>query len=146
MPFVLDNSVSVGWLIESQQTDYSEAVAIALESDYAHVPSLWVLEITNVLRTACRRERLTAAVAQSMLRELGALPITVAPSVPIGSEVLALALRHDLSSYDAAYLDLALKLQLPIATSDAALQSAAIASGVGVWRAPDNGMSPHATT
>ena len=133
MPFVLDNSVSVGWFIESQQTDYSEAVALALENDQAHVPALWVLEVVNILRTACRREQLIASNAQIILRELLALPINIAANAPSGSELLSLALRHNLTSYDAAYLDLALDLQLPIATSDKALQAAAMAAGVGVW-------------
>ena len=55
MSFVLDNSVSLGWIIESQGSNCSKAVAVALEFDQAHVPSLWVVEVKNVLHTACRR-------------------------------------------------------------------------------------------
>ncbi len=137
MPFVLDDSVSVGWFIESQQTDYRETVASALESDQAYTPSLWVLEVVNILRTACRRKQLIASNAQIILRELLALPINIAAETPTGSEVLSLALRHDLTSYEATYLDLALSLQLPIATSDKALQAAVMAAGVGIWM-PDS--------
>ena len=53
MPFVLDNSVSCGWFLENQASEYTEAIARRLEDDQAIVPPLWELELTNVLRTAC---------------------------------------------------------------------------------------------
>jgi hypothetical protein len=61
MPFVLDNSVVTGWYLPSQATDYSNAVAIRLETDKALVPPLWQLELANVLKTACTKGRLTQA-------------------------------------------------------------------------------------
>jgi predicted nucleic acid-binding protein len=134
MPFVLDASASVGWCIDNQATEYSEAVGRALETDSAFVPSLWRLELTNALRNACKRRVLDIVGAHGFLADLETLPITIDSVQPKASELLALALRHDLSSYDAAYLDLALRLQLPIATQDAALRDAALAAGVGVWK------------
>ena len=132
MPFVLDNSVVCGWLLEQQATDYSAAIARRLEQDRAVAPPLLRLEIVNVLRTACKRQVMIASQAQEMLAQLSRLPIEFNASVPEPGLLLALALRHDLTSYDAAYLELALRLQLPIATQDAALAEAARIAGVGV--------------
>lgn len=132
MPFVLDNSVTCGWFLANQTTDYTEAIARRLEEDQAVVPPLWELELTNVLRTACLKQRLTAQGAQEILQRIGSLPINVDRQPVRPGEILALALRFSLSSYDAAYLELALRLQVPVATVDGPLRVAAEASGVGV--------------
>jgi predicted nucleic acid-binding protein len=132
MPFVLDNSVVCGWYLENQATPYSAAVARRLRDDVAHVPALWELELTNVLRTCCVRQRLTAERAQAVLMRLAELPISVDRQVVPRSELLGLALRFGLSSYDAAYLELALRLSCPVATQDDTLRLAALAAGVGV--------------
>ena len=132
MPFILDNSVASGWFLENQSTPYTEAIAARLHDDKALVPALWELELANVLRTACLRQRMTAAQAQSVIGDFGLLPIEIDRTPTKPSEILALALRFGLSSYDAAYLELALRMQLPIATQDGPLHEAAIASGVGV--------------
>jgi len=139
MPFVLDNSVVSGWLLQSQATPYALAVSECLQSDRAYAPTLLALEYTNVLRTACKRGRLTAQSAQILLALLARLPIQVDAQVPMPAMLFALALRHDLTSYDALYLELGLRLQLPIATQDLALAAAARAAGIGVWspRVPD---------
>jgi len=129
---VLDHSVSFGWFLGSQATDYTEAIARRLEDDQAIVPPLWELELTSVLRTACLKQRYSAQDAQQVLQRIGSLPITVDRQPVRPGEVLALALRFGLSSYDAAYLELALRLQLPVATVDGPLHDAAVASGVGV--------------
>ena len=132
MPFVLDNSVACGWFLDNQATDYSEAIITRLQADRAVVPALWELELANVLRTACTRQRMTAESAQRVVARLMSLPIDVDRKSVAVSEVLGLALRFGLSSYDAAYLELALRLQLPIATTDGPLRDAALAAGVGV--------------
>jgi predicted nucleic acid-binding protein len=132
MAFILDNSVASGWYLENQTSPYTEAIAVRLQDEKAHVPSLWELELTNVLRTACLRQRITAAQAQLVIVDFGALPIEVDRTLVRPSEILGIALRFGLSSYDAAYLELALRMQLPIATKDGPLHDAAIASGVGV--------------
>lgn len=131
MPFVLDNSVVAGWFLEDQTTPYTDAIAARLEEDRAVVPALWQLEFANVLRTACKRNRIAAAQAQQVIEQICSLPIEIDRDTPGPAELLALALRYDLSSYDAAYLELALRLQLPIATKDAALRQAATAAGAG---------------
>ena len=132
MPFVLDNSVVCGWFLDNQSTSYTEAIAALLQEDRASVPALWELEFTNVLRTACLRQRMTAQAAQAVIEQITSLPIDVDRTAVRPGEVLALALRHGLSSYDAAYLELALRLQQPLATSDEPLCHAARACGVGV--------------
>lgn len=132
MPFVLDNSVVAGWFLDNLATPYTEAIAERLEQDRALFPGVWELEFSNVLRTACRRQRLTAHAAQDVVSQILSLPIEVDRQVVGPAALLALALRHGLSSDDAAYLELALRLQLPLATQDEALRSAALASGVGL--------------
>ncbi len=132
MPFVLDNSVSCGWFLDNQASDYTEAIARRMEDDNAVVPPLWELELANVLRSTCLKQRLNAQAAQQALARIVSLPITIDRQPVPASEILALALRFGLSSYDAAYLELALRLQLPLATADDALRDAALASGVGV--------------
>ena len=131
MPFVLDTSVVSGWYLENQANDYTSAVARRMRDDVASVPAIWELELANVLRTACLRQRMTADQAQQVVAQIDLLPIDVDRlPVPRG-QLLALSLRFGLSSYDAAYLELALRLQCPIATQDTALKEAAMASGVG---------------
>lgn len=136
MPFVLDNSVVCGWFLENQATAYSDAVIDRLRDDRAAVPALWELEFTNVLRTACLRQRMTAEAAQRVIAQIVSLPIDVDRQPVPASEILGLALRFGLSSYDAAYLELALRLQLPMATGDGPLRAAALASGVGLVAEP----------
>lgn len=133
MPFVLDNSVVCGWLLRSQSTAYTESVAERLGSDRAIAPALLPLEYTNVLRTACKRRSMIARDAQLALGFLARLPIDIDGSPPDAALLLSLALRHDLSSYDALYLELGLRLQLPIATQDAELADAARTAGIGVF-------------
>lgn len=132
MAMVLDNSVVCGWLLANQATPYSDAIAQRLLEVRAVAPALLRLEYTNVLRTACKRGRLDARQAQHAIAQLAALPIDIDTDPPDASQVLALALRYDLSSYDAAYLDLALRRQLPVATQDVALAEAARLAGVGL--------------
>ena len=133
MPFVIDNSIVCGWFIQTQASKYADAVAVALQDDHACAPALWELELSNVLRTACLRQRLTAQQAQATLAQIVSLPVDVDRQAVPASELLALALRFGLSTYDAAYLELALRLQLPLATADGPLREAALASGVGLF-------------
>lgn len=136
MAFVVDNSVTTGWALTGQATDYSDAVLEEAQRQFGavHAPALWEIEFTNVLRTACLRRRLDAATAQAMIIRVAALEIRVDRLATDQGAVLALALRHGLTTYDAAYLDLALRLQCPLATQDEALRDAALACGVGVLK------------
>lgn len=137
MTFVLDNSVVTGWYLPSQATDYSDTIATRLEVEKALVPALWQLELANVLKTACTKGRLTQAQARQILDTLGQLPIEVDTAAPPGQRLLfELAMRYNLSSYDAAYLELAMRHGLPLATQDEQLTLAAKAAGVDVIQPP----------
>ena len=131
-PFVLDNSVLCSWFLANQVTPYSESVARQLSERDAHAPWLLQLEFTNVLRTACCRGSLTVVAAREIVDQMALLPIRIDPTPPPPATLLSLALRFQLTSYDAAYLELALRRQLPIATRDDELAEAAWAAGIGV--------------
>ena len=96
------------------------------------MPALWEIEFTNVLRTACLRQRMTSQAAQRVIAQIVSLPIDLDRQPVTASEIFALALRFGLSSHDAACLGLALRLRLPVATGDGPLRAAALASGVGL--------------
>lgn len=135
MTFVVDNSAVSGWFIENRANDCTDAMARRLAEERAAAPAVWELEFTNVVRTCCLRQRLDAQRAQAVIVQIGRLPIDVDREPVTRGELLALAMRFGLSIYDAAYLELALRLQCPLATLDADLEAAARASGVG-WMQP----------
>jgi predicted nucleic acid-binding protein len=137
MAYVLDNSVACGWFLQNQATPYTHAAAQHLLDNQAFSPALWPLEMANVLRTACKRGALNAQTAHEVLAQFATLPIVIDHDTASAAAIFSLALRYDLTSYDAAYLELALRLQLPIATQDSALIEAARASGVGLWQSAD---------
>lgn len=132
MPFVIDNSVVCSWFIADQVDAYADTIAEKLLEDRAFAPALLQLELANVLRTACKRGRLGIEDARTVIDEVETLPIEIDRDAPGPAAILSLALRYDLSSYDAAYLELALRKQVPIATRDERLAEAAWAAGIGV--------------
>lgn len=132
MAFVVDNSVVVGWYFESQATDYTDRVLDRLTGENAHVPSLWVLEFSNVLRKAKQAGKLDAERTEEIIELLSGLPIVVDYTPGNIADNLKLATKYGLSSYDAAYLELAIRLRLPMATKDGALVSAATRAGIEV--------------
>jgi len=125
--FVIDNSVVMGWCFENEGNRYAEAVLESLEAGEALVPAIWPLEVGNVLLVAERKKRLSEASVVRFLALLNSLPITVEPETPerMLKEIVSLARAYNLSTYDASYLDLAMRLGLPIATQDASLARAA---------------------
>jgi predicted nucleic acid-binding protein len=131
--FVVDCSVGIGWLFDEQGDDYTEAALQALAVSFAIAPRWWGIEVLNVLLALERRGRLVPGKAVEALRHLQHLPIRLHESNSSLFELHALANRHQLTSYDALYLDAALATGLPLATRDKALRQAALDSGVGVW-------------
>lgn len=125
--FVVDTSVVMSWCFEEEGDDYAEAVLESLESAEAFVPAVWPLEVGNVLLVAERKKRLSQAAVVRFLALLGGLPITVEQETPerMLKEIVSLAREHGLSTYDASYLDLAMRLDLPLATRDTSLAKAA---------------------
>ncbi|HFC97470.1 MAG TPA: PIN domain-containing protein [Thermosulfurimonas dismutans] len=132
--FVLDASVTVAWALEDERDLYSEKILDALGEGKAWVPSIWPLEVANALLMAERRRRLTRADVENFLSLLQELPIQVEGDtvLKVWSEILLLAREEGLSVYDAAYLNLAMRLGLPLATLDQALRKAARNCGVEV--------------
>jgi predicted nucleic acid-binding protein len=137
MNIVIDNSVTSAWVVTPQATPYSDAVLAAVRElrVVAHLPALWELEFGNLLRTFCLRGRFDGGTAQNLLANTLALGLTVVRETSAPSDLLAQALRHGLTTCDATYLDLALRLQCPLATQDKNLRDAAMACGVGVFKA-----------
>lgn len=134
--FVLDCSVTMGWVLEDEKTDYTEAALDSLAENRAIVPSLWELEVSNVLIVAERRGRITQAQTTHVLSLLSSLPILVDPLVPkrMLTTVPALAREHQLSAYGAAYLELALREGAAIATLDQKLERIALKCGVEIYK------------
>jgi predicted nucleic acid-binding protein len=130
MPFVLDASVAMAWCFEDETTGDTEAMLDKLTEDPAVVPSLWEFEVANVLLVAERRGRLTEFQAARFVELLGRLPITVDLAPPTMTTLLAAGRRHELSAYDAAYLVLAERDGIPLATQDEKLRAAARSAGV----------------
>ena len=132
MPFVLDNSVAIGWYFENQATADTDGVLKLMARDVAHVPPLWPLEFANVLRKAIAWRKITEARAHEIIAQNERWTILVDATESKPGDILSLSLAYGLSSYDEAYLDLAMRLRLPIAAKDGALLNAAKAAGVGV--------------
>jgi predicted nucleic acid-binding protein len=133
--FILDASVALAWCFEDEKTDWSEEVLERLRhSDRVNVPAHWAVEVANGLLMAARKKRIPPEQPQLLWDELSRLPIDPEPGLMItpirGKEVLALAEKHGLTVYDAAYLELARRYQLPLATLDGNLRKAAQAAGV----------------
>lgn len=134
MSFVLDTSTTMAWLFEDEGTPESEAALDRLGEEEAMVPPLWPYEVANGLVAAERRKRISEAQARQFLILLESLPIPVAATAPFQpwDGALAAARSHRLSAYDGAYLDLAMREGLPLATQDKGLRAAAEEAGVGV--------------
>ena len=125
--FVIDNSVVMTWCFKDENSQYSDFILNMLESDTAIVPLIWPLEVTNVLLVAEQKKRISEADSTRFIALLSELPILVDQEPPerMIKEIFALARKHNLSSYDASYLDLAMRKGLPIATLDKNLLAAA---------------------
>lgn len=126
MTFVLDASVVLAAVFDDEASPDADRVLERLERESAIAPAHWPLEVANAIRTAERRGRLTAAELPALRSMLTALPIDIVPvelSTALG--VLETARHHDLTAYDAAYLDLAYVRDLELATIDLRLRQAA---------------------
>ncbi|WP_204569846.1 type II toxin-antitoxin system VapC family toxin [Arsenicitalea aurantiaca] len=129
---VADASIAVAWQFEDEATAEIDAVLRDVAIGGAIVPALWHLEVANSLLSACRRKRMSLAARSLALDELMRLPVTIDLETDkhAWSATLDLADRHGLTVYDAAYLELAQRRRLPLATLDRQLRAAAEAAGV----------------
>ncbi|HEV2100531.1 MAG TPA: type II toxin-antitoxin system VapC family toxin [Stellaceae bacterium] len=134
MSLVLDPSLALSWYFEDERTPAADTLLDRVVDQGAAVPGLWRLEIANGLRTAIRRKRIDKGFRDRAIAQLARLPITVDPDTDhyAWTTTLHLADRFTLTPYDAAYLELAQRLTLPLATLDEQLRAAATELGVAV--------------
>jgi len=136
--FVLDNSVAMRWILESDKRsdqEYAETVLKSLSNTEAFVPNLWHLEASNVLLSAEKRSEISVGEIEGFISQLENLPIQVDPLTAQQSfnRTLALGRAYNLSSYDAAYLELAIREGIALATLDKNLIKATKKSGVNIY-------------
>jgi len=129
---VLDASFALSWYFEDERTPVADALLDRVADQGATVPGLWRLEIANGLRTAIRHNRIDHGFRDRAIAQLARLPIAVDPDTDryAWTTTLQLADRFVLTPYDAAYVELAQRLVLPLATLDDPLRAAATALGV----------------
>lgn len=130
MPFVLDASVTLAWCFEDEASPQTDGILDQLGEDTAVAPARWELEVTNVLLHAERRGRITESQTARFVALLTQLPIAIDTGAADMAALLATGRHHALTAYDAAYLVLAEREGLPLATADARLRAAAQAAGV----------------
>jgi predicted nucleic acid-binding protein len=131
---VIDSSMALTWCFEDEASAQSDAIFERVRDDGAVVPSLWHLELANVLLQAEKRGRIAPRDVATRLKLISELPITTDHETPMRAwrEVIALARTENLTAYDATYLELAIRRDLPLSTHDVALIAAARRVGVTV--------------
>ena len=132
MALIADVSAILSQAFDDEDAAYAEAVIEAIANDEALVPTLFWFEIRNALLMGERRGRITAERTGQFLSDLALLPFVV-DELPRELPAMGLARRHKLTMYDATYLELAQRKNLPLATLDDALIKAATAVGVTVF-------------
>lgn len=134
MSLVIDASITVAWCFEDEVTPAAEDVLDEVVESNAIVPSIWRFEVGNALQMAIRRKRITDVFRDDALAKLLAMPISVDPDTDAHAWTTALRLsqRFGLTLYDAAYVELAQRHSLPLATLDQEMRAAAIAVSVPV--------------
>lgn len=132
--FVIDNSVVMSWCFRDQANPYADSILERLSAAVAYVPSVWSLEVVNVLLSAERKKYISQADSVRFISLLSQLPIFVEYESPEKAmkDLLGLARAHNLSSYDSSYLDLAMRKGLPLATLDEKLRKAAANTNVSI--------------
>jgi predicted nucleic acid-binding protein len=137
MPLVVDASVALAWALPDEISPYADAVLAVVEQDGMRVPELWTRELANGLAVAYLRKRITYADEAAFLLALSYLSIDVeerAPAVTAVRNGTAAAMRYGLTAYDAAYVDLAVRESLTLATLDTAMRKAAEQAGVTIFQ------------
>lgn len=135
-PFVADSSIGLAWVHPTLANELTARLLDEVEHGAAvHVPGVWPLEVGNAMLTAVRRKLITGAQRKSALALLSRLNLLVDGDTTAlaWTKLSDLATRHALSIYDAAYLELALRKRLPLASRDEPLRAAARKAGVKVW-------------
>ena len=135
--FVLDASVALAWCFEDENTTSARQILARLVTEAASVPAIWPIEVASVLALAERRRRITPANSSEFIAKLEDMVILVdgETSSRAFGRILDLAREEHLTAYDAAYLELAMRLGVPLASKDAGLCNAAERLGIAVLRA-----------
>jgi predicted nucleic acid-binding protein len=135
LKIVLDASLAIAAFTREERTEAAQAVMREIALHGAMAPSLWRLEVANVLRTLVIRGRASGEFADEVLRTLSAFSIAIDPETDQRAwrETLVLSRDLGLTSYDAAYLELAIRREAKLATLDKPLAAAALRCGVEVW-------------
>lgn len=132
---VVDASTALAWGFPDEGSDYADAVLVALEGKTILVPSIWSLEIANAILVGERKARLRQPEISRFTALLQGLSVVedVQPIADHVGNVLPLARQYSLSGYDAAYLELSLRHDVPLATLDERLGNAARRAGVAIF-------------
>jgi predicted nucleic acid-binding protein len=137
LKLVVDASAALPWFFADEKSDESDRVLAEIYRDGAVVPVLWPIEVGNALTMGLRRKRLSEADWLKSLSTIARLPISVEPLEHLKalSNLPSLAQKYNITFYDALYLELAMRLALPLASFDADLVKAARAENVRIWKA-----------
>lgn len=132
MNLVLDSSLALSWCLDGEQTSGTQAVLESLTTSSAVVPALWAWEVNNILCLALKQKRTTPAKRLRALQLLAGLPMEVDEFAHrhVSGVTAEIAIKQGLTVYDAAYLEMAIRLRLPLGTLDGQLRAAAAKSGV----------------
>jgi len=124
MAFVLDSSVALAWVLPDESNPTLDQLCDSLKDDVALVPPVWPLEIGNMLLVAVKRGRLNRGDIRRLITELRSLPLEIDHGSTDQSlaETFVLAQRHDITTYDASYVELARRRDVPLATLDSRLR------------------------
>jgi predicted nucleic acid-binding protein len=136
LKLVVDASAALPWFFADEKSDESDRILSAIYRDGAVVPAIWPIEVGNALTMGLRRKRISEADWLKSLSTLARLPITVEPldHLKALSNLPSLAQKHNITFYDALYLEQAIRLSLPLASLDADLTKAAMAEKVQLWK------------
>lgn len=132
MSLVIDSSITLAWFFADERSDAADTVLRQVAESGAVAPSLWRLEVANALQMAVRRNRIDTNFRDASLVDLRALAVTIDSETDhhAWTTTLHLAEKYRLTLYDAAYLELAQRLDLPLATLDQELRAAGGAIGI----------------
>jgi predicted nucleic acid-binding protein len=133
---VIDASVALAWCFPDEASKYADSVLLALENETGIVPAIWAVEVANALLVGERRKRIRQSEVRRFVDLVKGLSIVEDGQAfaETASNVLPLAREHMLSAYDAAYLDVAVRHEIPLATLDDALQKACALAGINIFR------------
>jgi predicted nucleic acid-binding protein len=136
MAQVIDASIAVAWCIPTQTTPLSDSVLTAAHATGGHVPAQFWFEVIHSIERARRRGLVTQAAVDEFLLDLADLPLNIDSAHTAGGMIILrkLAHQHRLNVYDASYLELSMRLRMPLATQDASLARAAKSTGTELFK------------